>query len=256
MAATSFPVGQGFASQPLEGASGLVAIGVRHYDPATGRFLQTDPLGLSADQLYAYARNNPYVFADPSGLSPVAGGLSENVEAFLQGVTYGGAVGATGAMACAFAPQVCLIASVALFAADPGAFVELGGDLIQAGGRIVERGGTPDDYFLLGNLVGGAAGGTLGIRASGSRAILGKGVQRAATIGEEAVTRGGPLTSAYRYVGAGEASIIEKTGLVPNVTRLGQPKNVSLTPLEFRSVPLARLRRLSRSAGSILVGRA
>jgi hypothetical protein len=48
-------------------------------------------------------------------------------------------------------------------------------------------------------------------------------------------TRGGPLTSAYRYVGPGEARIIEKTGLVPNTTRLGQPKNVSLTPQESAS---------------------
>lgn len=35
------------------------------------------------------------------------------------------------------------------------------------------------------------------------------------------VVRGGSLTSAYRYVGPGEAQIIEKTGLVPNTTRLG-----------------------------------
>jgi hypothetical protein len=42
----------------------------RHYDPATGRFLQPDPLGLDADQLYAYARSNPYRFWDPFGLEP------------------------------------------------------------------------------------------------------------------------------------------------------------------------------------------
>jgi hypothetical protein len=42
----------------------------RHYDPATGRFLQTDPLGIEADHLYAYARNNPLAFADPTGRSP------------------------------------------------------------------------------------------------------------------------------------------------------------------------------------------
>jgi hypothetical protein len=40
----------------------------RHYDPATGRFLQTDPLGIEADHLYAYARNNPLAFADPTGM--------------------------------------------------------------------------------------------------------------------------------------------------------------------------------------------
>ena len=42
----------------------------RHYDPATGRFLQVDPLGIDAAELYAYAANNPYVFWDPTGLIP------------------------------------------------------------------------------------------------------------------------------------------------------------------------------------------
>ncbi|MEX2207624.1 MAG: RHS repeat-associated core domain-containing protein, partial [Myxococcota bacterium] len=44
----------------------------RHYDPATGRFLQADPLGLGSDQLYAYAANNPYRYRDPFGLKPQA----------------------------------------------------------------------------------------------------------------------------------------------------------------------------------------
>jgi RHS repeat-associated protein len=61
-------VQRGFAGQPFEGASGLVYLRARHYDPATGRFLQTDPLGIEADHLYAYARNNPLAFADPTGL--------------------------------------------------------------------------------------------------------------------------------------------------------------------------------------------
>ena len=45
-------------------------MGARHYDPATGRFLQPDPLGVAADELYAYAANNPYMFWDPTGLAP------------------------------------------------------------------------------------------------------------------------------------------------------------------------------------------
>ena len=50
---------------------------------------------------------------------------------------------------------------------------------------------------------------------------------------------GGPLTRAYRYGGPGEARLIEKTGVVPNITRLGKPKNVSLTPQEFHSASQA-----------------
>jgi RHS repeat-associated protein len=61
---------RGYASQATEGSSGLVLMGARHYDPATGRFLQPDPLGIEVSELYAYAANNPYVFWDPTGLSP------------------------------------------------------------------------------------------------------------------------------------------------------------------------------------------
>jgi RHS repeat-associated protein len=61
---------RGYASQAAEGASGLAYMAARHYDPATGRFLQPDPLGVLVDELYAYARNNPYIFWDPTGLKP------------------------------------------------------------------------------------------------------------------------------------------------------------------------------------------
>ncbi|MCP5056774.1 MAG: hypothetical protein GY937_08640 [bacterium] len=69
---------RGFASQRTEGGSGLVRMGVRHYDPATGSFLQSDPLGLDAPEMYAYASNNPYRFWDPSGLRPGSYSQSQN----------------------------------------------------------------------------------------------------------------------------------------------------------------------------------
>ena len=41
----------------------------RWYDPATGRFLTQDPIGLAGGtNLYAYAGNNPVAYADPYGL--------------------------------------------------------------------------------------------------------------------------------------------------------------------------------------------
>ncbi len=61
-------VERGFAGRPPEGATGLVYLRARHYDPATGAFLQPDPLGIEASALYAYANSNPYVFWDPFGL--------------------------------------------------------------------------------------------------------------------------------------------------------------------------------------------
>ena len=46
-------------------------VGARYYDPATGRFLQRDPIGINGGlNVYAYAYNNPPLYIDPSGLGP------------------------------------------------------------------------------------------------------------------------------------------------------------------------------------------
>jgi RHS repeat-associated protein len=51
---------------------GLYHYKARFYDPATGRFLQTDPIGLAGGlNLYAYAGGDPVNASDPSGMELV-----------------------------------------------------------------------------------------------------------------------------------------------------------------------------------------
>ena len=54
-----------YTSGYLDSTSGLYKLGIRYYDPSLGRFTQTDPTG--QDSHYAYARNSPCSFVDPSG---------------------------------------------------------------------------------------------------------------------------------------------------------------------------------------------
>jgi len=51
------------------GAFPFLHVGARYYDPATGRFLQRDPIGIDGGlNVYAYARWRPTLEMDPSGL--------------------------------------------------------------------------------------------------------------------------------------------------------------------------------------------
>jgi RHS repeat-associated protein len=68
----------------MDEGNGLYFIRARYYDPETGRFLTKDPLtGKDGDtqslNRYVYALNNPVVFFDISGCSPLEGpGLVAN----------------------------------------------------------------------------------------------------------------------------------------------------------------------------------
>ncbi len=55
--------------------NGLNIMGARFYDPATGRFLSRDPIGIAGGgNIYEYATNNPVTQADPTGFYPVGYG--------------------------------------------------------------------------------------------------------------------------------------------------------------------------------------
>ncbi|GMU32262.1 MAG: hypothetical protein AMXMBFR20_01350 [Planctomycetia bacterium] len=62
------PVGETFSCDPLE-ELGWLHVGERYYDPACGRFVQRDPIGIAGGwNVYAYVGNEPVKWMDPTGL--------------------------------------------------------------------------------------------------------------------------------------------------------------------------------------------
>jgi RHS repeat-associated protein len=58
-----------FPGQVFDAESGLHYNGFRHYDPGTGRYTQSDPIGVEGGVgTYGYAGNRPLVSSDPLGL--------------------------------------------------------------------------------------------------------------------------------------------------------------------------------------------
>lgn len=64
--------GIGYTGHHMDSDSGLTYMQARYYDPALGRFLSVDPVGVDPTNganfnRYWYANNNPYTFTDPDG---------------------------------------------------------------------------------------------------------------------------------------------------------------------------------------------
>ncbi|MFF4093256.1 RHS repeat-associated core domain-containing protein [Streptomyces sp. NPDC001834] len=74
---SSWPDDKGYLGKPVDADTGLIHVGAREYDPATGRFLSVDPVLVPEDHEslngYAYANNTPVTKTDPTGLRPLTG---------------------------------------------------------------------------------------------------------------------------------------------------------------------------------------
>jgi uncharacterized protein RhaS with RHS repeats len=70
-------------------------VGWRYYDPASGRFLQRDPIGIRGGlNVYEYVDSNPLTSIDPSGC-----GLKEVLEGLRRLLPKWGGAGAAGTIA-------------------------------------------------------------------------------------------------------------------------------------------------------------
>ena len=86
MLSGSAQIALGYPGQWHDQSAGLYQNWNRDYDPSTGRYLETDPIGLAGGtNLYAYTDGNPVNAVDPRGLLGLNG-----ITGIIGGITGGG----------------------------------------------------------------------------------------------------------------------------------------------------------------------
>jgi len=147
--------GPGYTGHVSDPDTALTYMQQRYYDPEVGRFLSTDPVGMSFGGMqhfnrYDYAYSNPYRYTDPDGRCPtcfvgflIGAGIEAGVQIYQNGkvnnwtaVAISGAAGAVTSGVSAFAGRAAV--SGAITASRSVATTALSGAASNAVGKVVE----------------------------------------------------------------------------------------------------------------------
>jgi RHS repeat-associated protein len=176
----------GYTAQRFDAESGQYYYRARYYSPATGRFIQPDPIGYSGGlNLYGYVENNPISNVDPLGqdLLGAAVGAGLGLPAgVVVGATVGGALGVGTGVSTG---------GITLPITVPGGVV--GGALVGGGLGIVGGAAVGSHWDLGQQIVQEVSGATQIVGASAQDFILyasgKKGKENVADTGVEAAVR-------------------------------------------------------------------